>query len=57
MKYTIVVTICFLLMASLYATFEGLSGFFHIMIIWAVWFALDGLDSIVKGHHNDSNKI
>lgn len=57
MKYTIVVTICFLLMASLYATFEGFSGFFHIMIIWAVWFALDGLDSIVKGHHNDSNKI
>lgn len=57
MKYTIVVTICFLLMASLYATFEGFSGFFHIMIIWAVWYLLFGSDLLFKRSNNDSNKI
>ena len=54
MKYTIVVTICFLLMASLYATFEGFSGFFHIMIIWAVWFALFGSDFLIQGDKHGS---
>lgn len=44
MKHTIVVTICFLLMASLYATFEGFIGFFDIMVIWAIWFILFGSD-------------
>jgi hypothetical protein len=44
MKCTIVVTICFLLMASLYATFEGFIGFFDIMVIWAIWFILFGSD-------------